>query len=150
MLVAGNFQYKVKVFFKEIIPDYLLGKTKYAMRIEFQERRSPVVHSFIWMYINAPNIQNEDVCIECTEKTINAWLPDHLNDPELFELRLSKFMLIVELTGNTTRMNVDSRMVDILLRRLLLQNHLILNLVMMKARGFSMGKCVTKASQQLH
>ena len=86
VLVAGDFQYKVKVFFKEIIPDYPLGKTKYAIRIEFQERRSPVVHSFIWMYINAPNIQNEDVCIEFTEKAMNAWLPDHFSDPELFEL----------------------------------------------------------------
>ena len=36
VLVARNFQYKVEVFFKEIILDSLLGKTKYyAIRIGF-------------------------------------------------------------------------------------------------------------------
>ena len=36
VLVARNFQYKVEVFFKEIILDSLLGKTKYyALRIGF-------------------------------------------------------------------------------------------------------------------
>ena len=38
-----------------------------ATRIEFQKRGSPHVHSFI-------------------EKTIYAQLPDHLSNPELFEL----------------------------------------------------------------
>ena len=45
-------------------------------------------------------------------------------------------MLTLELAGNTTRMNVASRMVDILLRRQLLQNNLILNLAVMKNKGF--------------
>ena len=50
------FQYKVEVFFREIILDGPLGKTKYyAIRTEFQERGSPYVHSFIWIF-NAPNI----------------------------------------------------------------------------------------------
>ena len=36
-----------------------LGKTKYyAIRIEFQERGNPHVHSFIRIF-NAPNIENE-------------------------------------------------------------------------------------------
>ena len=57
-LVARHFQYKVEVF-KEITLDGPLGKTKYyAIRIEFQERGSPHVHSFIWI-CNAPNIENE-------------------------------------------------------------------------------------------
>ena len=43
-------------------------------------------------------------------------------------------MLALELVRNTTRMNVASPMVDILLRRHLLQNHLILNLAMMKSK----------------
>ena len=38
------------------------------------------------MDFNAPNIQNEADYIEFIEKIINAQLPDHLNDPELFEL----------------------------------------------------------------
>ena len=42
------------------------------------------VHSFIWIF-NVPNIQNEANYIEFIEKTINAQLPDHSSDPELFE-----------------------------------------------------------------
>ena len=70
-----------------------MGKIKSsAIYIEFQERGSPHVHSFIWIF-NAPNIQNETAYIEFTEKKINAQLQDHLKDPELFELViLTKFM----------------------------------------------------------
>ena len=86
VLVARHFQYKVEVFLKEIILDGSLRKTKYyAIRIEFQERGSPHVHLFIWIF-NAPNIENEAVYMEFIEKTIHGQLPDHLNDPELFEL----------------------------------------------------------------
>ena len=39
VLVAKHFQYKVQVFFKEIVLDGPLGKIKYyPLRIEFQER----------------------------------------------------------------------------------------------------------------
>ena len=59
VIIAKHFQYKVEVFFKEIILDGSLGKTKYhAIRTGFQERGSLHVHSFIWVFI-APNIQNE-------------------------------------------------------------------------------------------
>ena len=51
-------------------------------------------------------------------------------------LRLIKFMFTLELAGNTERMNVASPMVDILLRKTLLQKHLILNLAMMKSKRF--------------
>ena len=86
VLVARHFQYEVEVFFNEIILDGPLGKTKYyATRIEFQERGSPYVHSFIWIF-NAPNIQNQADCISFIEKTINAELPNHLNDLVLLEL----------------------------------------------------------------
>ena len=45
VLVARHFQYKVEVFFKQIIIDGPLGKAKYyALRIEFQERGIPHVH----------------------------------------------------------------------------------------------------------
>ena len=61
-------------------------KTKYyAIRIEFKERGSSYVHSFIWIF-NTPNIQNDADYIDFIEKTINAQFPNHLNDPELFEL----------------------------------------------------------------
>ena len=42
VLVARRFQYKVQVFFKEIVLDGPLGITKYyALHIQFQERGSP-------------------------------------------------------------------------------------------------------------
>ena len=50
--------------------------------------------------------------------------------------RLTKFMLTLELAGNTTRMKVDSPIVDILLRRQLLQSQLIINLAIMKSKRF--------------
>ena len=94
--MARHFQYKVEVFFKEIILDGPLGKTKYyAIRIEFQKKDSPHVHSFIWIF-NAPNIEDEAAYIEFIEKTINAQLPDHLSDPELFEL-VKNYQLTPEL-----------------------------------------------------
>ena len=47
------------MFFKDIIPDGPLGKTKYyAVRIEFQERGRSHVHSFIWI-LDLPSIKDE-------------------------------------------------------------------------------------------
>ena len=44
LLAARHFQNKVEVFFKDIMLDGSLGKTKnYAIRIEIQERGSPHV-----------------------------------------------------------------------------------------------------------
>ena len=84
--MASHFQYKVEVFFKEIILDGPLGKTKYyAIRTEFQERGTSIFHSFIWIF-NAPNIENEVTYIEFIQKRINSQLSDHLSDPKLFEL----------------------------------------------------------------
>ena len=46
--MARHFQYKVEVFFREIILGGPLGKTKYyAICTEFQERGSPHVHSYM-------------------------------------------------------------------------------------------------------
>ena len=84
VLVASHFQYKVEIFFKEIILDSPMGKTKYyAICIEFQERGSPHVHSFIWIF-NALNIQDETADIEIIEKAINAQLPDSLETIRTF------------------------------------------------------------------
>ena len=46
-MMARNFQCKVEVFFKEIILDGPLGKTKYGICIEFWNSGSPNVDSFI-------------------------------------------------------------------------------------------------------
>ena len=60
-----------------MILDGPLGKTKYyAICIEFQERGSPYVHPFIWIF-NAPNIENEAAYIELIEKKINGQLNAH-------------------------------------------------------------------------
>ena len=53
-------------------------------------------------------------------------------------------MLTLELAGNTTKINVTSLIVNILLGRQSLQNHLNLNLTMTKRKKFNMEKCVTK------
>ena len=50
----------------------------------------------------------------------------------LIELRRTKFMLNLELAGNTTRIIVTSHIADILLRWYVFQNQLIPNLAVMK------------------
>ena len=46
VLLARHYQYRVEVFFKEIVSDGPLGKIKhYAIRVEFQVRGSPHIHS---------------------------------------------------------------------------------------------------------
>lgn len=60
VLVARNFQYRVEVFFKEIVLDGPLGKVKYhVIRVEFQVRGSPHVHVFLWI-IDAPVLTKEN------------------------------------------------------------------------------------------
>ena len=54
LLQGISFQYRVEVFFKEIVVDGPLGKTKYyAIGVEFQVRGSPHAHCFLWV-ANAP------------------------------------------------------------------------------------------------
>ena len=56
VLVARHFQYRVEMFFKIIVLDGPLGKTQYyAIRVEFQVRGSPNIHSFIWI-LNTPKL----------------------------------------------------------------------------------------------
>ena len=70
--MARHFQYKVEVFFKEIILDGPLRKTKYyAICVEFQEKFSTHVHSFIWIF-SALNIENEAAYIEFLEKALHS------------------------------------------------------------------------------
>ena len=55
-------------------------------------------------------------------------------------LGLTIFMITLELAGNTTRMNVASLIVNILLKRQLMQSLLIINLTMMKMKRFQHGE----------
>ena len=90
-----------------------MNYTKCDIGIELQEKGSPHVYLFISIF-DAPNIQNKDNYISCIEKTINAQLSYHLNDPEQFKLvKTYWFMITLGLGGNTARMNVDFAMVNI-------------------------------------
>ena len=60
VLLARHFQYRVEVFFKEMIIDCPFGKVKYyAIRFEIQFRGSPYIHSFLWV-INAPVLTKDN------------------------------------------------------------------------------------------
>ena len=88
VLLARHFQYKVELFFKKIIIDGPLGKVKYhAIRVEFQIRGSPHVHSFLWV-IDAPTLTKEskDEYILFVDHVIKATVPILSEDPELFNL----------------------------------------------------------------
>ena len=51
VLLAKHFQYRVETFFQVVVLDGPSGKVKYhSIRIEFQVRRSPQVHSFLWVF----------------------------------------------------------------------------------------------------
>ena len=56
LLVVRHFQYRVEVFFKVIVLNGPLSKTRYyAIRLEFQARGGPHINSFIWI-LNAPKL----------------------------------------------------------------------------------------------
>ena len=86
VLVARHFQYRVQVFFKEILLDGPLGKTEfYVYRVEFQVRGSPHIHSFLWIK-NAPTLtsETEQQYINFVESTVSAKLPDPSEQPDLY------------------------------------------------------------------
>ena len=113
-----------------------MGKTKYyAIRIKFKERVSLHVRSFIWIF-NAQNTENEAAYIAFIEKTINPQLPKHLNDPELLKLVKTSQVHADCRTCWKYNKNIAFPMVNILLIKKLLQNHLILNLAMTKSKRF--------------
>ena len=88
VLLARHFQYRVEVFFKVIVVDGPLGKVKYhAIRIEFQVRGSPHVHSFLWVY-DAPHLNADNIpqYINFVDQIIKAALPDPNLNPHLFDL----------------------------------------------------------------
>ena len=65
------------------------AKQKYATRIKFNEKGSPYVHSFIWIF-SAPNIENETAYIEFIEKSINAQLTNNLKNHLTTNLAMMK------------------------------------------------------------
>ena len=88
VLLARHFQYRVEVFFKEIVPDGPLGKiTNYAIRVEFQVSVSPHIHSLVWV-IGAPILSttSEDEYVAFIDNIIKCKLPNPQERPQLFEL----------------------------------------------------------------
>ena len=88
ILLARHFQYRVELFFRLIVVNGPLGKVKYyAIRVEFQVRGSPHIHSFLWV-LGAPKLTKEtkDEYIRYADQVIKANLPDPEHDFDLFNL----------------------------------------------------------------
>ena len=87
-IVGSHFQYRVDFFFKVIVIDGPLGKSRcYTIRVEFEVSNSPHIHSFIWI-IGAPKLsmENIDEYIEWVDAIISTDLPDPDNDAARYEL----------------------------------------------------------------
>jgi len=90
VLVAKHFQYRVETFFTEILLSnaHPIGKiTYYALRIEFQMRGSPHLHSLIWTS-DCPKLsrENKDDFIDFINSHVQAFLPEKTLDSQLHEL----------------------------------------------------------------
>ena len=88
VIVARHFQYRVELLFKVFIIDGSLGKSKYyAIRVKFQIRGSPHIHSFIWT-VNVPKLSSENIdeYTAWLDSLIKADLPNPEKDNSIFEL----------------------------------------------------------------
>ena len=88
VLLARHFQYRVEVFFTQIIINGPLGKVKYhAIRVEFQFRGSPHIHSFLWV-IDAPLLTKEtkNEYLNYIDHIIKVELPDKDIEPKLYQM----------------------------------------------------------------
>ena len=86
VLLARHFQ--IELFFKEIVVNGPLGKVEYyAIRVEFQVRGSPHIHSFLWVN-GAPKIPSEikEEYIAFIDQIIKANLPDPQTEHDLYVL----------------------------------------------------------------
>ena len=66
------------MFFKVVVIDGPLGKVKYhPIRIEFQVRGSPHVHSFLWVH-DSPNLNIDIIStyVNFSDGIVVASLPD--------------------------------------------------------------------------
>ena len=86
--VVRYFQYWVEVFFREVIliSGPLSNVRYYTIRVEFQVRQSPHIHSFLWV-IKEPAIdQDPALYVEYLDSVISATLPSQDDNPELYKL----------------------------------------------------------------
>ena len=88
VLVARHFQYLVECFFRQIVIDGALDKTKYyTIRVEFQVPGSPHIHCLTWILI-APilNESNVNEYVSFVDKIVHAYLYNKNENPDLHEL----------------------------------------------------------------
>ena len=83
VLVARHFQYRVEIFSKIIVLDGLLEKTQYyAIRVEFQVRGNPYIHSFIWI-LSVPKLAKVNINIDDYKKWVDSVIRSHLPYPNM-------------------------------------------------------------------
>lgn len=90
VITAKHFQYRVESFFKDVLLSNAnpIGKIiYYALRIEFQMRGSPHLHSLIWT-ADCPELtpENEEAYIRYIDQHVQASVPDKEKDTEFCEL----------------------------------------------------------------
>ena len=82
VLLARHFQYRVDIFSKNIVLDGILGKVKHhVIRVEFQVRGSPHIHSFSWI-LDPPVLHknNVDKYIRFFDSIVKAFVPNEVGD----------------------------------------------------------------------
>ena len=128
VLLARHFQRHVETFFKEILlmPLSTIRKvTYYAIRIEFQGRDSPHVHSFIWI-LNQRKLSEETLGmhIEFIDNIIHANLPAPDDDPVPYELVTSiKHINTYKVIENIKISYAGMGLVNFSRKKQLLHNH---------------------------
>ena len=89
MFVSRHFQYRVEVFFTEILMGSdLSGEIKYyAIRVAFQFRCLPYIHSFLWIF-NPVKLSKETIkkYVAFLDQTVHSFLPDQTVDKDLYDL----------------------------------------------------------------
>ena len=78
VLLDRDIQHRVEKFFKVIVVDGPLSKVKYyAIRVEFQVRGSPHIHSLLQI-INSPILSKEniDIYFNFVDSIVKACVPD--------------------------------------------------------------------------
>ena len=108
VLLARHFQYRVEVFYKEIVINGPLGKLKYhVIRIEFQFRGSPHSHCLLWIE-NMPVLSVETIeeYIAFLDSVISANIPTEPCKLKDLVERYQAFIDIQKLAGNIITKNV--------------------------------------------
>ena len=90
VIVAKHFQHRVETFFKDVLLSNAkpIGKiVYYALRIEFQMRGSPHLHSLIWTS-DCPELKDgsEEAYIRYIDEHVQGSLPNRENDCEFHDL----------------------------------------------------------------